>query len=139
QHQEQNHALYEFIETFLIGMDQAIFNPNAHLWFIIKFTSFLGISPDIDGYQKGYVFDLTEGGFRPFRSSRGDTTPESAALIAHLIGTDFAAIIDPESTGIKIPTHLRRETLQFLVNYYQIQLQGIKSINSHLVLKDLLE
>jgi DNA repair protein RecO (recombination protein O) len=142
QHQEANEPLYTFIENFLIGMDQADFNPNVHLWFIIKLTSFLGITPDIDGYKEGYVFELAEGGFRPVRNSREDSTPETASLIKEIMGMNFAAVLgqtQESGTHMKIPTQLRRDTLQTLIEYYQIQLEGIKSINSHLVLKDLLE
>jgi len=142
QHPEENEPLYEFIENFLIGMDQAEFNPNVHLWFIIKLTGFLGISPDIDGYKEGYVFELAEGGFRPARNLKEDSTPETAALIKEIMGMNFAALLgQTQESGehMKIPTKLRRDTLQALIDYYQIQLEGIKSINSHLVLKDLLE
>ena len=40
---------------------------------------------------------------------------------------------------LKLTREIRRETLQTLIDYYQIQLEGIKNINSHLVLQELLE
>lgn len=134
QHQEANTPLFEFIESYLTGLDQLEFNPDSHLWFMARLTSYLGISPDVDGYQPGYVLNLIEGNFSSYTGKKEDSTPESARCIVQLLGTKFAAI-----AGLKTPAEMRRETLQTLVDYYETQLEGIKSINSHLVLKELLE
>lgn len=134
QHQEKNEELFDFIEGFLITMDLQEFNPNAHLWFLAHLTIPLGIQPDIDGYKEGLVLDLLEGDFKFNTGRKGDSTVISAQGIAKLLGTKFEDI-----SYLNLTSGGRRDVLQTLVDYYQLQLEGIKSINSHLVLKELLE
>ncbi len=134
QHQEANKQLYTFILEFLIRFDQEELNPNAHLWFLLQLCSFLGISPDSGSYRPGSVLDIEEGIFRSKTGRRGESTAEEASFLYQLLGTKFAAI-----TSLKVSTELRRKTLQTLVEYYETQLEGMRSINSHLVLKELME
>lgn len=134
QQQEKNDDVFEFIESFLLKMDQTEFNPNSHLWFIVKLTSFLGMAPDISSYKKGTVFNLLEGVFNSNKYRKGDSSTSVAATIYFLMGTEFDRIKE-----LKLTRETRRETLHTLIDYYQIQLEGIKNINSHLVLQELLE
>jgi len=132
--EEKNDELYKFVEDFLIVMDQHNFDPNVHLLFMLKLTTFLGIAPDIAGYKSGSSLDLLEGTFKSTGFTKGDASASVSEVIASIMGTDF-----DDLGSLEIPRALRKETLQTLVKYYEFQLEGIKSINSHFVLQELLE
>ena len=134
QQQEKNDPVFDFIQSFLIRIDQTAFNPNCHLWFVCKLTTFLGIAPDISSFKKGTFLNLIEGEFVANNHRKGGCSEIASETIFRLIGMEF-----DELTGLKLTREIRRETLQTLIDYYQIQLEGIKNINSHLVLQELLE
>jgi DNA repair protein RecO (recombination protein O) len=131
--EEKNDELYAFLEDFLLVMDSCDFNPNAHLLFMLKLTTFLGIAPDIAGYTSGGSLDLLEGTFKSTGSTKGDASASVSEVIVSIMGTNFDGL-----SSLEIPRELRKETLQTLVKYYEYQLEGIKSINSHFVLQELL-
>ena len=134
QQQEKSDPVFDFIQSFLIKMDQTEFNPNSHLWFVSKLTTFLGMAPDISSHKKGAVLNLIEGEFVVDSYSKGESSVIASETIFRLMGMEFDALKE-----LKLTREIRRETLQTLIDYYQIQLEGIKNINSHLVLQELLE
>jgi DNA repair protein RecO (recombination protein O) len=132
--EEKNDELYKFVEDFLIVMDRHDFNPNAHLLFMLKLSTFLGIAPDIAGYKSGGALDLLEGTFKSSGFAKGDASPTVSEAIVSIMGTKF-----DDLSSLIIPRELRKETLQTLVEYYELLLEGIQSINSPFVLQELLE
>jgi len=91
-------------------------------------------SDEINLQKKGTFLNLIEGEFVVDSYRKGKSSVIASETIFRLMGMEFDALKE-----LKLTREIRRETLQTLIDYYQIQLEGIKNINSHLVLQELLE
>ena len=60
--EEQNSALYKYLETSFLWLDTHDTVSNFHLLFLLNLTKFLGFYPDTNNASNSY-FDLLEGNF----------------------------------------------------------------------------
>lgn len=131
QEEEPNPALFQYLEQSLHWMDVHEQIANFHIHFLLKLTAFLGFYPDISNDKAPY-FNLMEGNFEnePF----GDycETGEAVEALKAFFGIDFE-----DSSHISLPKKQRLETLNLLLLYYQLHLQGYKKPKSLLVLNQL--
>jgi DNA repair protein RecO (recombination protein O) len=134
EEQEHNPELFKFLQNSILLLDDETESPaNFHLKFLIEFTRFLGFYPS-DDYRAGAQFDLTEGEFL-----LGDSI-HPYFIDKQLSGRFYELIKVGMSTygSVKLPNEQRRELLQKLIDYYRLHLDGMKEINSHKVLEEVL-
>jgi DNA repair protein RecO (recombination protein O) len=129
--EETNSNLYNFLEQSLFWLDQHDQIANFHIYFLLKLSAYLGFYPDASNIE-GQYFNLVEGNFKetPF-GSYSEKGANVAALKA-FFGIDFDAI--PQ---IKLTKKVRLETLDLLLKYYQLHIQGFRNPKSLLVLNQL--
>lgn len=133
--EQPNDRMFEFIETFFKKFDLGPFNPNLHLWFLIKLMEMIGIEPNFNSRVLGQSLSLKEGVFTSKLEIDDHLIPQDTSSDWQRIqGTKFAAI-----DTLDLNKAARRQLLSVLVKYLEIQLELKKGINSHLVLKELLE
>jgi DNA repair protein RecO (recombination protein O) len=132
QEETANMDLYEFIEAHLQYFDKnEKFNPNFHIYFLIKLTKYLGFYPQ-GIYKTGLQFNIIEGNY-------GYSTTASNYLDLHLSALLHLFTESSVTTNqdIKLNGSERRELLDGLVIYFQYHLDGFKEIKSIAVLETL--
>ena len=134
QEEEENRALFEYIETSLKWLDLHHDFANFHLLFLLNLTRFLGFYPDASNNDLNY-FDLEEGVFKN-NLGLGKSTISGAVLFDFktLLGTNFD-IIDK----IKLTAQKRHEVLKVLIRYFELHLNGVKPPKSLEVLRAVFE
>ncbi|MEJ4088528.1 DNA repair protein RecO [Galbibacter orientalis] len=123
QEEEENKALYSFIEEAFIWLDTHEDIANFHISFLIQLTTFLGFYPD-DTYIEAPYFDLSEGEFVP---SLYNEVIEGTTLVAfkQFLKADFDA-----AKIIKMGRGVRAVLLNNLIRYYQLHLSDFKKPRS---------
>ncbi len=114
--EEPDNDLYNFIEDFIINLEEAENINNFHLIFLIRLTSFLGFLPNIDKikteFNKRYSFDYT---------------------------TVFETILKTKDYKIElygINKTNRAELLQLILNYYSLHIPNFGEIKSLSILQE---
>jgi len=126
--EEQNLALYNFLETTFIWFDQNGFNANFHLIFLIKFTKYLGFYPGLPQKEDKY-FNLEEGKFQLIKTGRHCVSRDNLNLLKQLLGIKF-----DESKLLVINSNQKREFLNMILLYFKLHLDGFKQPKSVIIL-----
>lgn len=104
---------------------------NFHLFFLIKLTYFLGISPNIDDLDIATHFDLTEGRFV-------DVEPLHGFCLTHSDSVDFANMLRTSYDSMYL-WHMTRDdrnrTLDHIIDYYRLQSFDLSRLQSLDVLR----
>ena len=124
QEEEQNEALYEYLETTLQVLDIEDNCSNFHLLFLLKLTKHLGFYPETNKIQAPY-FNLHAGRFEDKPTDIYSISGEKISLLKQLLGTIF----DDVST-IKINAKQRQEFLAMLLLYFDLHLGSFKKPKS---------
>ena len=118
--EEQNLALYSFLETSLILFDQSETDTNFHLIFLLQLCKYLGFYPDVTAINLPY-FDLESGRFQSSIFSKNHITGRNLTIFKQLLGTKF-----DESKSLNIKATQKRELLNMILLYFQLHLDGFK-------------
>ncbi len=118
--EEQNLALYSFLETSLILFDQSEIDTNFHLIFLLQLCKYLGFYPDVTAINLPY-FDLESGRFQSSIFSKNHITGRNLTIFKQLLGTKF-----DESKSLNIKATQKRELLNMILLYFQLHLDGFK-------------
>jgi len=114
--EEPDEDLYNFIEDFILNLEEAKNINNFHLIFLIRLTSFLGFLPNIDEikteFNKAYSFDYT-------------------TVFKTILNTDDYEI---ELNGINKSN--KAELLQLILNYYRLHIPNFGEIKSLSILQE---
>jgi DNA repair protein RecO (recombination protein O) len=111
--QEQaDESLFNFIEQKFIKLDQDIFNPDFHIFFLLELTRFLGFFPDFQ--TTGIYFDLQNACFTNQMPLAPYLKENQSLLLKHLSGMIFA--INYEA---KLNRRQRNDLIDILMKYYQ--------------------
>lgn len=134
QEEEENRALFEYIETSLKWLDLHHDFANFHLLFLLNLTRFLGFYPDASNNNLNY-FDMEEGIFKN-NLGFGKSTISGPVLFDFktLLGTNF-----DEIDRIKLTAQKRHEVLKVLIRYFELHLNGVKPPKSLEVLRAVFE
>lgn len=130
---EANTELFHFMENsfrYLEQQDSGV--EYFHLHFLLKLSLHLGFYPN--GMQDGEAryFDLREGRFSPVIPSHPDYLDES---LSH----DFSRVSNCHAgdlPGLAMSRSRRQELLNALIIYYQIHLNGLGTIRSAEILRE---
>ncbi|MBL6658277.1 MAG: DNA repair protein RecO [Flavobacteriales bacterium] len=114
-----NSDLFGFLETALIDLDNKDFDSQFHIKFLVALSQYLGISPNIDNHELAY-FDLLNGQFTNDNNQHKHYTENTKDV--------FLAFKHDKVKN-------KRETLNILLEYYKLHIEGFNTIKS----KDVLE
>lgn len=126
--EEKNEALFDFLESALIWLDNHDEIANFHLILLLEVTKFLGFYPD-DSEMTFPFFDMVEGNFTPLHGLNSIPENEST-LFKKLIQLKF------DSDQKLFTASERQILLKTLLDYYAIHLDGFKKPKSLEVLKE---
>jgi DNA repair protein RecO (recombination protein O) len=126
--EEENEALFTYLETALLWLDAHDDMANFHLIFLLEATKYLGFYPDITDIDLPY-FEMTEGVFTPFHAISSLSQHETQ-LFKKLLSLKF------ESDLKTFHVIERQLLLKILIDYYSFHLEGFRKPKSLDVLKE---
>ena len=126
--EEENEALFTFLETALLWLDTHDEIANFHLIFLLEATKYLGFYPDTTNIDLPY-FEMTEGIFTPFNAISSLSEHETQ-LFKKLLELKF------ESDLKTFHVIERQILLKVLIDYYSFHLEGFRKPKSLDVLKE---
>ena len=132
QEEEKNERLFQFLKESLIYLDQVDSIKNFHLHFIVKLTSFLGFSPDQSSTDFPY-FDMLNGVFQLKEYNTYSFNNTNSVLLKELIKLENYG----GAENLKLNQERRKSFLDFMMLYYELQLQGFRKPKSLEVLQQL--
>lgn len=130
QEEEENPALYAFLENAFLWLDAQDHAANFHLLFLLELTRYLGFYPDRTDSESPF-FNLETGQFQD-HADLYTITDENLNLFKELLHSNFENLY-----LFKLNQKLRTELILTLLNYYDLHLQGFKKPRSLSVLNSL--
>ncbi len=122
--EEKNEKLFDFLEQSFLWLDESEKIANFHLLFLLKLSDFLGFYPDT-GESKLPYFNLLEGVFQNESTHiYCISVPENSGFLT-ILGIKFDKI-----NAVKLTKKERKETLEILLLYYELHIQGFKKPKS---------
>ncbi|GGD51669.1 DNA repair protein RecO [Muriicola marianensis] len=130
QEEEQNQALFHFLEAAFQWVDHNRQIANFHLYFLLELTKYLGFYPDVSPPRSAY-FDLQDGQYCARPSLNPMISDMELSWFEALLGTNFDAM-----HTIKIGKKERQTLLQKIVLYFELHLHGFRKPRSLEVLNE---
>lgn len=137
--ESNNNAQFEFLYRFITFLDQNK-NPsvtaNLHLWFLIKFTQYLGFYPQNNFfYTDRPYFNLAEGEFchRQPNHAHFIQLPLSSFLFA------LMQLSSDQTDQLQLSKLQRRQLLHALIAYYKYHIEGFEEVKSLQILEDIFD
>lgn len=131
QEEEQNEALYFYLEEAFNFLDSAENISNFHLLFLLRLTRYLGFYPD-DSLEGGNYFNLLDGVFQDIRTNEYCIEGPNLLLLKQLLGTNF-----DDLEQIKLTKSARANFLTMLLAYYRLHIESFKNPQSLTVLNEI--
>ncbi|MDA7794374.1 DNA repair protein RecO [Flavobacteriales bacterium] len=117
-----NIDLYAFLEDALIELDESDFDSQFHIKFLVSLSQYLGIYPNLEQHDLKY-FDLLNGQF---------TNSKEHHLHYRENTNDIYLAFNQKRVKNK------RETLNIILEYYSLHIEGFKTIKSKEILEKVL-
>ncbi|MEC7785304.1 MAG: DNA repair protein RecO [Bacteroidota bacterium] len=127
QEEEENRALYAFLEHAFLWFDLHEQTANFHLLFLLELTKYLGFYPDTSELHHPH-FNLETGIFEPVESFYS-ISEENLHTLKQLLGINFDAL-----ATVKLNQKRRADFVNMLLAYYELHLHGFKKPKSLAVL-----
>lgn len=130
--EEKNLPLFEFLIRSIHALDSDEFeNPDFHLFMMLSFCRYLGITPIFTTNSPPYFFDVVDG---VFVSSQKDTTLnlEKSMLIARLQKEDGSKPVCQNRVE-------RNQILHILLDYFRWHLPGFQNMHSPEILESVFD
>ena len=122
--EEENNALYNYIETALIWLDTHNSISNFHLLFLLNLSRFLGFYPDVSKSKKT-GFNLLEGNFTDATHEKLTISGNELTQFKKLLGINFDAI-----EKVSFNKKERQQVLRMIIRYFELHLDGFKQPKS---------
>ena len=133
--EEQNKALFDFIFNSVIYLDNNAGRVSEfNLYFMMELSSHLGFYPQCNYSENNNIFNLYDGHFQ-------ESLPEHPYFMEADLSADFYKLIislHPEDR-IEIAPQIRTALMDKILDYYRMHLNGFNTLNSHLILKEVLQ
>ena len=126
--EEQNNALYTYLETSFLWLDTHEHIANFHLLFLLNLTKYLGFYPEMNSVDASY-FDLVEGRFI-FTKNLNCVSGENLSQFKRLLGINFDVLHQ-----VNFSSANRQNILAILIQYFELHLDGFRKPKSLNVLK----
>ena len=127
--EEENLALFNYLESALIWLDTNDNFANFHLLFLLKTTKYLGFYPQ-NNTQNALFFNLKEGVFTQNKPFANYITNENLTTLKAIIGINFDAV-----SNLKISATNRQTFLSVLIDYFALHLPEFRKPKSLAVLQ----
>ena len=135
QEAETDIELFDFIHHALTHLDAMDGNiADFPLKFAMELSRFLGFSPNIGGYNPGFIFDLEEGCFRHDAGSIVYFIDSQLSGLYFRLGN--SSIFDDVS--LNFTNNERRQLMDAVITYYKLHVSGFNDMNSTEILKTVL-
>ncbi|MDE5676521.1 MAG: DNA repair protein RecO [Phocaeicola sp.] len=134
-HEEaENRPLFAYLEHSVRWLDECESNfSNFHLVFLMRFSRFLGLYPNIENYRQGCFFDMLNACFVSSRPLHGAfLPPEDASRIGLLMRMNYETM---HLFGMN--RQERSRCLSVINDYYRLHLPDFPALKSLDVLKEL--
>ena len=134
QEPEGNEYLFRYIEQSVQLLEQMPGQvANFHICFLFHLGAHLGIQPNLESYQEGYWFDMTDGVFAA-AAVRGhmNLQPQEAQVIHLLSRMTFANM-----SFFRFNRDERNRMLDVIIRYYRLHNAAIGTLRSPDILKQL--
>ncbi|MCF4100733.1 DNA repair protein RecO [Gillisia sp. M10.2A] len=131
QEEEQNEALYYFLQDALNWLDNSEHIANFHLLFLLKLSRYLGFYPD-DSDTEHLYFNLLDGVFQDVKTNDYCIEGDNLVLLKQFLHINFE-----ELKNIKINQSHRTDFLGMLLNYYMVHIENFKKPKSLSVLNEI--
>ena len=128
--EEQNTALYDYLQTALKWLDTHEQVANFHLVFLLQLSKYLGFFPDTSRQELPY-FDLVEGEFTREAGIHPVLQGDELMHFKRLLGIHFEA-----SHRVQLSKQERRQLLDLILTYFEVHLQGFSQPRSLAVLHE---
>ncbi|MCQ2338668.1 MAG: DNA repair protein RecO [Paludibacteraceae bacterium] len=127
RYQQQDSGLFGFILDSVMTMDESSEGVcDCHVIFLVRLMSYVGIMPDISGFDAYSVLDIEEG--RMVSQCMGQCLP-------HELCSSLVSIINDEP--FRMTSSQRSEFIDFIVKYYQHHLSGFGNIKTLEVFREM--
>ncbi len=131
QEEEKNESLFLFLENSIQWLDKNDNTANFHLLFLLQLTDYLGFYPDESTLELP-VFNALDGIFQKSPTNiYCIKIPENSGF-KQLFGIKFDAL-----NAVKLTKKERSDSLNILLLYYELHIQGFKKPKSLEVLNQL--
>ena len=131
---EKDRALFTFLKESVLTLDRLDRGiANFHIAFLLKFTYFLGVFPNVSDLGTLGYFDMRQAEFsvsRPLHSQYIDSVHGRAIQLLTRMNYQNLHLY-------RFSRDQRRETLEKIIEYYRIHLQGFGEIISFSVLQSI--
>lgn len=133
---EENPALFKFVTDAFIFLDttQHSFS-NLHLWFMLELTSFLGFLPSGAYTDKTPFFDIKEGIFVSEEPDHRQYLNEETS--SHI--SQFLQLTKEDCHEILMTRAQRKRLLLNLIDYFRLHVDNFPTIQSHIILEEVIE
>ncbi|SDS40756.1 DNA replication and repair protein RecO [Polaribacter sp. KT25b] len=129
QEEEQNSALYKYLETAFIWLDMHDKVANFHLLFLLNLTGFLGFYPDTSEINKK-GFDLLDGVFSDNIYEKNVISKNDFNQFKKLLGIIFDTLENVTYSKVE-----RQLVLQVIIQYFKLHLGNFRTPKSLQVLE----
>lgn len=134
KNEQQNETLFAFLLSSIVWLDHSTSNcANFHIVFLLRLSSFLGISPNMESGVYGEYFDLEAGCF-----------VECVPVHRHYLGKEDSLHLisllrlSYETMHLYTMSHFNRDKcIEVILEYYKIHIPNFPEIKSLTVLKEL--
>ncbi len=132
--EEPNSKLFQFLYNSIHYFDLSPGNNNIfHLFFLCRFTRFLGFFPQLNYSAEQPFFDLDDGVFTDIQ--HGHCLPDNVSK--HLFLLFKSSLTDfPE---LDLSSSQNNELLNGILNFYAMQMQGFNQLKTLAVMREIIE
>jgi DNA repair protein RecO (recombination protein O) len=122
--------LYDFLASEIIRFDALPVQADYHHLFMIRLSKYLGFFPDLE--DTGSYFDLLEGRLQHFYNAKQMLNAQETSVFK-----SFVARAEKDYSEKAEKFEYRKEMLDHLLRYYEMQLEGFKKPKSLTVLREI--
>ncbi|OIP02128.1 MAG: DNA repair protein RecO [Bacteroidetes bacterium CG2_30_33_31] len=132
---EENSLLYDFLEKSILFLDETSESvSNFHLVFMLKYASMLGFGIENPRNKIDKYFDMQKGVFSQIPTHSQFLNLESSGILMQIIDKNYLTM-----NNVFMSNKQRNETIDFLIEFYYLHIEGIRQLKSKEVLKMLFE
>lgn len=129
--EESNPDLFSFLFSQFTTLDQLeIINPNFHLYFMLNLSGYLGFFPG------GNWSEVT-----PWLNMKAGKFTQEEPLHQYALNKNLSRLVGLliKRAPVKITRLDRQKIVQKLIDYYRIHIENFNGLNTHAILKEVLE
>ncbi len=129
--EESNPDLFNFLFSQFAELDQLEkINPNFHLYFMLDLSGYLGFFPGGNWSEMTPWLNMKDGNFT-------QEEPLHQYALNKRLSEQVGLLI--KRKAIKLTRIDRQQIVQKLIDYYRIHVENFKGLNTHAILKEVLE